>query len=109
MTTFVHDGDSIDYTPAADVAGGDVVVQEDLVGVVKLDIKAGELGALAVKGVFDFPKDTGAGTGIAAGKIVYWDAGADFATETAAGNKLLGKSILDAADTDGTVRVRLSQ
>ncbi|GIW55554.1 MAG: hypothetical protein KatS3mg082_1958 [Nitrospiraceae bacterium] len=73
QAVFVHEGASIDYTPAADVAAGDVVVQGDLVGVAKLDIKAGKLGALAVEGVFDFAKATGVGTAIAAGAIVYWD------------------------------------
>jgi succinyl-CoA synthetase alpha subunit len=50
-----------------------VVVQEDLVGVAKLDIASGALGALAVTGVFDFPKTAGVGSGIAAGAKVYWD------------------------------------
>lgn len=45
-TVFVHDGDAIDYTPGADVASGDVVVQGELVGVAKLDIKANKLGPL---------------------------------------------------------------
>jgi len=43
---FIHDGKSIDYTPTADVAAGDVVVQNDLLGVAKLDIAANALGAL---------------------------------------------------------------
>jgi len=34
QATFVLEGDTIDYTAAAAVAGGDVVVQGDLVGVV---------------------------------------------------------------------------
>jgi predicted RecA/RadA family phage recombinase len=33
---FIHDGDSINYTPtSADVAAGDVIVQGDLVGIAK--------------------------------------------------------------------------
>ena len=70
---FVHDGKSIDYTPGADVTAGDVVVQNDLVGVAKLDIAANVLGALAVTGVFDLPKAAGVGEAIAAGTKVYWD------------------------------------
>ena len=74
MTTdYVQQGESIDYTPAADVAAGDVIVQGELVGVAKKDITANELGALAVEGVFDFPKATGVGTAITAGSNVYWD------------------------------------
>ncbi len=64
---FIHDGDSIDYTPGAAVAAGDVVVQGDLIAVAKLDMAAGQLGALATVGVFDVTKATGAGTDITAG------------------------------------------
>lgn len=105
---FVQEGRAIDYTPAADVASGDVVVQGDLVGVAKKDIKANELGALATEGVFDFPKD--GATAIAAGVDVYWDAAAKQATEDPAGgaNKHVGKTVAAAAATDTTVRVKLA-
>ena len=117
---FVQDGDAIDYTPGVDVAAGTVVVREDLVGVTKRDIKANVLGALAVSGVFSFPKATGLGTGIAAGKKVYWDAAEKVAKEDAetgsssggeplVENKYLGKTVLAAGDSDKTVNVRLSQ
>ena len=106
---FIHDGDSIDYTPGAAVQAGDVIVQGDLIGVAKRDIAANSLGALAVRGVFDFPKATGASTAIASGASVYWNAGSGVATTTASGNKLIGKTVRAAADADATVRVRLSQ
>lgn len=108
---FVHDGDSIDYTPSSDVAAGDVVVQGDLIGVAKRDIPAGTLGALAVTGVFDMPKLAIAGVTIAAGAKVYWDAGNSVATtDTDEGaNKYLGKTVAAAGDDDATVRVRLEQ
>lgn len=110
-TEYVQQGESIDYIPAADVAAGDVIVQGELVGVAKKDIKADTLGALAVEGVFDFPKATGGGSAITAGSEVYWDEGAEQATTNAnaGANKLIGKVILDAADADEYVRVRLSQ
>jgi predicted RecA/RadA family phage recombinase len=106
---FVHDGTSVDYTPGSAVIGGDVVVQGELVGVAKIDIPTNKLGALAVAGVFDFPKATGVGTAITAGALTYWNAGAQQATTTAAGNKLIGKCVRAAADADATVRVRMSQ
>jgi predicted RecA/RadA family phage recombinase len=109
MATFIHDGNSIDYTPGSAVTAGAVVVQGELLGVAKVDIPASTLGALAVAGVFDFPKATGAGTAIAAGANCYWNAGAQQATTTATGNKLIGKSVRAAADTDATVRIRMSQ
>jgi len=112
---FVHDGDTIDYTPGSNVTAGDVVVQGDLVGVAKLDIASEALGALAVEGVFDIAKVTGA---IAAGAKLYWDAdgnplggtaGTGAATTTAAGNSYMGQVVKAAAETDTVVRVRLEQ
>jgi predicted RecA/RadA family phage recombinase len=108
-TRFIHIGDSIDFTPSSTIAAGDVVVQNDLVGVAKLDIAAGTLGALAVTGVFDFPKATGAGSAIAAGVNVYWHSDVKQANTTAAGGKLIGKTVRAAVDADTTVRARLSQ
>lgn len=107
MATFVHDGRGIDYTPAADVASGEVVVMGDLVGVAPRSIPAGGLGTIAVEGVFDFAKATGASTAIDAGAVVYWDAANEVATETEVGNTRLGKCVQDAEDDDTTVRVKL--
>ncbi len=108
---FIQDGGYIDYTPGSDVVAGDVVVQGDLIGIAKGDIATGKLGALAVVGVFDFPKATGVGSAISAGAIVYWDAAAKEATtNSAAGaNKELGKTVAATVDADATVPVRLSQ
>ena len=109
--TFIHDGNAIDYTPGSAVSAGDVVVQGDLIGVAKIDIAADALGALAVAGVFDFPKATGGGSAITAGVKVYWDAGDSEAKEDAesGANKYLGKVVAAAADADTTVRVRMEQ
>jgi predicted RecA/RadA family phage recombinase len=109
--TFVHDGETIDYTPGAAVAAGDVVVIGELVGVAKTPIAANALGALAVKGVFDFEKATGVGTAISAGANCYWDDTNNVATTSdgAGANKLIGKCVTAAADADATVRVRMSQ
>jgi len=109
--TFIHDGNAIDYTPGSDVAAGDVVVQGDLIGVAKQPISASALGALAVTGVFDFPKATGGGSAIAAGAKVYWDAADTEAKEDdeAGANKYLGKVVAAATDDDTTVRIRLEQ
>jgi len=111
MATFIHDGNSIDYTPGAGVTAGDVVVQGDLIGIAKLDIAADTLGALAVTGVFDVPKTAGVGEAITAGAKVYWDV-ADGVAKTddeAGANKYLGKVVAAATDSDTTVRVRLEQ
>jgi len=108
---FVQEGQQIDYTPGADVAAGEVVVQGDLVGVARTPIAAGQLASLAVAGVFDFAKQAGAGVAFSAGDKVYWDAANKVAVTTDGGgvNKLAGKAVRAAADNDTTVRVRLSQ
>ncbi len=110
QATFVQEGDAIDYTPGADVAVGDVVVQSDLVGVAKRETKANELGSLSVTGVFDVAKEGGVGVTFAVGDKAYWDDTNNFAvaTDGAGANKLMGKAILAAADADTTARVRLS-
>jgi len=109
--TFVHEGHAIDHTPGADVSAGDVVVQGELVGVAKLDIPANALGALAVTGVYDFPKASGGGVTFSTGDIVYWDDTNDLAvaTDGAGANKEIGNAVADAADADTSVRVRMSQ
>ncbi|MEW4530216.1 DUF2190 family protein [Maioricimonas sp. JC845] len=108
---FIQAGDAIDHTPGSDVAAGDVVVQGDLVGIAKRDITAGELGALAVTGVFDVAKQAGGGVTFSTGDKAYWDDTNNVAvtTDGAGANKLLGKATADAADADDLVRIRLSQ
>ena len=105
--TYIHTGHAIDYMPSSAVTAGDVVVQDELVGVAKLDIAANTLGSLAVTGVFDFPCDPG-DTGVPAGVSFYWDAGNGYAT-TQVGGAPLGKSVAATGNPATTVRVRLSQ
>jgi len=102
----------VDYTPLADVAAGDVVVQVDLVGVAGRSIVAAEKGALAVSGVFDFPKTGGSGgSEIPVGTKLYWDASGQVVTATIGSPALpyLGKAVETAEADAETVRVRLSQ
>jgi len=107
----IHTGNTIDYTPGSAVAAGDVVVQGELVGVANIDIPAGVQGALAVSGVFDFPKEAGGGVTFAFGALGYWDDTNDVAVATDGGgaNKLIGKAVAVAADGDATARFRMSQ
>jgi predicted RecA/RadA family phage recombinase len=110
LVTFVQEGESVDYKPPANLAAGDVVVQADLVGVATRPIVAAELGALAVAGVFDFPKTGGSGgSEIPAGTLLYWDVSEQVVSTSSGAGKLIGKSILLAEADATTVRVRLSQ
>ncbi len=105
MAQFIHHGESVDYRPNADVAAGDIVVLNTLVGVAKRDIKANTLGALHLVGVFDVDKvlaDT-----FAIGEAVYWDEAASKATSSSVDTVPLGKAVADAEVNATTVRVRL--
>jgi len=68
-------------------------------------------GADTVLDVDGLTKATGGGTAIGAGVSVYWDVADEEAKEDseAGANKLIGKTILAAADNDTTVRVRMNQ
>jgi len=107
QATFIQEGKYIDHTPVGALASGDVVVQGDLVGITLRPIAAGELGSLAVDGVFDFTKNTGVAYTV--GTILYWDDTNNVVTTTSAGNKQIGKVVRAAGTTETSVRVRLSQ
>jgi predicted RecA/RadA family phage recombinase len=107
QATFIQEGHNIDHTPVGALASGDVVVQGDLVGVTLRPIAAGELGSLAVEGIFDFNKNTG--VAFTVGTILFWDDTNNVVTTTSAGNKSIGKVVRAAALADPTVRIRLSQ
>ena len=53
---YVQKGESIDYRPETDIKAKTIVPFGGFVGITRLDIRAGELGALAVSGVFEVPK-----------------------------------------------------
>lgn len=107
QATFIQEGKYIDHTPIGALASGDVVVQGDLVGITLRPIAAGELGSLAVDGVFDFTKNTGVAYTV--GTILYWDDTNNVVTTTSAGNKQIGKVVRAAGTTETSVRIRLSQ
>lgn len=106
---FSHNGIAIDYTPAAAVSAGDVVVQNGIPCVAKLDIAADALGSLTREGVFEVAKVTGAVTALSP---LYWDedgdplggtAGTGAITTVAADGVFFGFASAAAAETDETV------
>ena len=105
MVRYVQKGEAVDYRPAEAVTAGDVVIQGNLVGIARLDIAPGTLGALAVVGVFDAPKAFGES---AVGTPLYWDAENKQATVTQSGKPYLGKSVAFADDNDEVVRFLLN-
>ena len=102
---YYQKGDYIDYTPEANVAAGDVVFLGDLVGVAKLDIKAGTLGALALSGVYRVVKGSETAD---AGTAVYWNSESGQATFTQGSNKRIGTLVADAATEDAVCLVKIN-
>ena len=75
---YVQKGENIDYRPETNVRAKTIVPFPGFVGITRLDIRAGELGALAVSGVFESPK---AAEAIDVGEAVYYDAENGVATK----------------------------
>lgn len=125
MITYVQRGDILDYTPETDTPAGTPVKIGDVVGITKLDIKAGQLGAIALTGVYEAPKaegeeiaagaplayDPATGTVTAAQAASGGDTGNDGgdepAPEPAAGKIPVGVAIAAAGAADLTVRFLL--
>jgi predicted RecA/RadA family phage recombinase len=111
---FLHSSDdAVDYTPAAAVTGGDVVVSGGIVGISPTDLAASEKGALQIDGIFQVPKSTGA---IVAGQPIYWnptgspdsgDSGSGAANQTGNGT-YMGIAVQAQASGDNTCLVILN-
>lgn len=101
IATYLH-GDQLrlDYTPSADVAAGSVVIVGDFVCIANLDIKANELGALSVSGVYKVPKNTGGGSAVSAGQKLYYDVANSVFTKTVGSNELAGHVAPSGAAAD---------
>ena len=77
-TNYIGPGEVVDYTAGATISSGDPVVMGTAttgggcVGIAMVDMVSGDIGAVAIEGVFTFTKATGAV--IALGDTVNWDA-----------------------------------
>ena len=98
-----------EYTLAAAVTAGDVIVIGEVVAVALTDGAIGDKLGLAIEGVFKLPKATTSGSAITAGAKLYWDDSSDILTTTAGSNKLIGYATAAAADSASTAFVRLSR
>lgn len=104
---YIQRGESIDYVPESDVPAGEIVRLGNLVGVTKLDIKGGELGALALTGVYEV--ETG-GRSINHGEIVSLDTETGKAVASGTpGSVVFGYAVGSAIESDTTICVLLSQ
>lgn len=102
--TYWQKGDTLDYTPTAEVKNGQVVSLGTRVGVAGTDIPANQPGHLHVTGVFEMKKAAGE---ITQGAAVYYDASADNITTTDSGNVPAGYAAAPAKNEDTTVLVKL--
>ena len=56
---YIQRGESIDFVPERDIAAGEIVIRNGLIGVARIPVKKGTLGSLALSGVFDARRFTG--------------------------------------------------
>lgn len=103
--TYYQRGETLDYTPAENVAPGSVVDLGTRIGVAAAGIAAGCSGALQMVGVFAMTKTNT--EKITMGAAVYYDADTDVITATADGNTPAGYAAADADTTATSVLVKL--
>ena len=103
---FVQDGKNVDWLNGTGkaVSSGDLVVQDNLVGVAHADIPDGDVGILHTVGVFSLPKEAEA---LTQGKLVYFKADTATLTATKSGNTLVGTVWASVEAGDACVCVRL--
>jgi len=106
LGSFYQEGRTRDFTPNADVVEGQFVFEGTIGGLASTDIKAGELGAMTVKGVAKLPK--AAPLVIDAGDSVYFDLADDEVNKDASGNLAIGRAMYAAASADEYVYVDLN-
>lgn len=93
----------IDFTPAAAVAAGDVVIDGCIKGYATGALAAGARGSLVLEAICEGDKvNTEAWS---RGEKIYWDATAEKFTTTATGNTLIGCAESDADETAERGRV----
>ncbi|MFW6344708.1 MAG: DUF2190 family protein [Halomonas sp.] len=111
-TNYSQDGQTVTWTndTGSDVSSGDPVVLGSQLGVAITDIADGDIGGVALEGVWELPKATG--SAIDFGAVVDYD---DSASKidgdiTAAEGDLLGCGVAwaDAGSDDETVMVKIN-
>lgn len=108
---YIQDGRYIDYSPSVAVASGELLEIGSLYGV-SLAASTGSTQpvSVALEGVYQVPKTTGAGTALVVGAPVYFDASAPGSVsgdDESAANPLCGYAVEAAADGVALGKVRL--
>ena len=105
--TRIFDGDSLQYTPAADTVAGTLVDLGGFYGVTVAPIKAGVTGAVATSGQFIVAKSGSSGPIFSVGEIVYFNRTSQLATKGGLDCIPIGPCTVAAATGDTTVRCLL--
>ena len=105
--TYIQEGNNINYInlTETEIEAGSVIVFGVSVGIAASNIAPNEMGALAMKGIYEMPKDD---TDIKAGSAVYYNKTADKVTSTAANNTKIGIAAADAGTSAVTVNVKIN-
>lgn len=98
-------GDRMDYTAAADVKAGQVVLLTGRVGIAVTDIAKDAVGELIVEGVFECAAETGVEWSV--GDTLYWDDTNANLTKTSTSNTEAGYAFAPkaSAGTKGIVKL----
>ncbi len=106
---FLTSGNTLPYTPAADVAAGKIVVVGGILGVANVPITANTLGALAITGVFALAKSGSTGPVFAVGDPVFFNTSTELAVTAPGANVVFAGFCTEAATTSQTeVNTRLA-
>jgi len=116
MKNYIKEGKRITYknSSGSTISAGSVVAVGNIIGIACTDIANTATGALAINGVFEVPKVSGAsGHAIAQGEKVLWDASAakfDLGTATPATGDISNccVAVEAAATTATTVMVKIN-
>jgi len=103
--TFVQRGEAVDFVPTRNVEAGEILRFGSLLGIVKIPVKNGELGALHLSGIYDVVK---AAEAISAGSRVFWSETANAATLDSLGNAFLGVAACHSQAGGAKVRIILN-
>jgi len=106
-TNYIQDGDTLDFTAAGTITSGTPFLMGIRLAVPLKSGISGDVVPVAVEGVFNLTKNTGAGTGWAMGAAVYWDAATSKVTGVSTSNTLIGYGAAVAAVGDTTGAVKL--
>ena len=107
MKNYIQEGERIQYTAGADITSGQMVLVSKRLGVATADIANGDVGVLAMDGVYEIAKlSTDV---VAQGDLLYWDNVNSRLTLTATSNTLAGYAHAAAGNGVTTVKIRINR